>query len=149
MNSLTDEVLVNSLIEAARKGVEVDLIVRGACILPLNAPGIEGRIRIRSIVGRFLEHSRVFYFEINTERYMWLSSADWMSRNMLRRIEIAWPITGSQMQTRIMQECVMPYLNDTEDAWMLAQDGEYSAGQNLNKVKVSAQKMLIEQYEAK
>lgn len=149
MNSLTDEVLVNTLIEAARKGVEVDLIVRGACILPLNAPGIEGRIRIRSIVGRFLEHSRVFYFEINTERHMWLSSADWMSRNMLRRIEIAWPITCPQMQARIMQECVMPYLNDTEDAWLLAQDGEYSAGQNLNKVKVSAQKMLIEQYEAK
>lgn len=149
MNSLTDEVLVNTLIEAARKGVEVDLIVRGACILPLNAPGIEGRIRIRSIVGRFLEHSRVFYFEINTEHHMWLSSADWMSRNMLRRIEIAWPITCPQMQTRIMQECVMPYLNDTEDAWLLVQNGEYSASQHLNKAKVSAQKMLIEQYEAK
>ncbi len=149
MNSLTDEVLVNTLIEAARKGVVVDLIVRGACILPLNASGIEGRIRIRSIIGRFLEHSRVFYFEINTERHMWLSSADWMSRNMLRRIEIAWPITSSDMQARIMQECVVPYLNDTEDAWLLTQEGEYSAAQDLNKVKVSAQKMLIEQYEAK
>ncbi len=148
MNSLTDEVLVNTLIEAARKGVEIDLIVRGACILPLNATGLEGRIRVRSIVGRFLEHSRVFYFEINTERHMWLSSADWMSRNMLRRIEIAWPITSPQMQLRIMQECVTPYLNDREDAWLLAQNGEYVAlNESDNKVKISAQKMLIKQYE--
>jgi polyphosphate kinase len=150
MNSLTDEVLVGALIEAARKGVQIDLIVRGACILPLDASGLEGRIRVRSIVGRFLEHSRVFYFEINQSKKMWLSSADWMSRNMLRRIEIAWPITSPQMQTRIMQECVAPYLNDTKDAWLLTQEGEYtSSDQSLNQVKVSAQEALIHQYQDK
>ena len=125
MNSLTDEILVSALISAAQAGVEIDLIVRGACILPVDAPDVQGRIRVRSIVGRFLEHSRIFYFEINGASRMWLSSADWMSRNMIRRIEIAWPITDAAMQTRIMQECVEPYLSDTEDAWVLAADGVY------------------------
>jgi polyphosphate kinase len=151
MNSLTDEELVKALISAAQKGVEIDLIVRGACILPVDALGINGRIRIRSIIGRFLEHSRVFYFEINGSRRMWLSSADWMSRNMLRRIEIAWPISDAQMQARIMQECVEPYLSDTEDAWLLEQGGQYqqiSQTSTSGKInKQSAQKMQIKRYE--
>jgi polyphosphate kinase len=154
MNSLTDEILVHALIEAARKGVQIDLIIRGACILPLDVTGLQGNIRVRSIVGRFLEHSRIFYFELESKtvqsKKMWLSSADWMSRNMLRRIEIAWPISCAQMQARIMQECVTPYLNDTEDAWLLGQDGEYtSQSHNINQVKISAQKTLIKQYEDK
>ena len=146
MNSLTDEVLVAALIEAARKGVQIDLIIRGACILPLDADGLRGNIRVRSIVGRFLEHSRVFYFEINQSKKMWLSSADWMSRNMLRRIEIAWPITDAAMQARIMQECVTPYLNDTEDAWLLEQSSEYQQVSHTIKNTFSAQKGLINQY---
>ena len=148
MNSLTDEVLVGALIEAARSGVQIDLIVRGACILPLDAAGLQDHIRVRSVVGRFLEHSRVFYFEINESKKMWLSSADWMSRNMLRRIEIAWPITCLKMQARVMQECVSPYLNDTKDAWLLAQNGEYAQlNQSLNKEKISAQEALVQQYQ--
>ena len=149
MNSLTDEVLVNALIGAAQVGVEIDLIVRGACILPVDAPGVDGRIRVRSIVGRFLEHTRIFYFEINSISRMWLSSADWMSRNMIRRIEIAWPITDAQMQSRIMQECVVPYLNDTEDAWLLGSGGEYQAinAHGLHGAHgKSAQKSLIKRY---
>ena len=146
MNSLTDEVLVSALIVAAQAGVEIDLIVRGACILPVDAPGVDGRIRVRSIVGRFLEHSRIFYFEINGVSRMWLSSADWMSRNMIRRIEIAWPITDSAMQTRIMQECVEPYLSDTADAWILAGGGVYQALSAHHHHGKSAQKMLIERY---
>lgn len=146
MNSLTDEVLVGALISAAEVGVEIDLIVRGACILPVDALGVHGRIRVRSIVGRFLEHSRIFYFEIDGVSRMWLSSADWMSRNMIRRIEIAWPITDAQMQTRIMQECVAPYLSDTEDAWILAGGGEYQALCAHNNHGKSAQKTLIEHY---
>jgi polyphosphate kinase len=146
MNSLTDEVLVNALLSAAQQGVEIDLIVRGACILPVDAPGVDGRIRVRSIVGRFLEHSRIFCFEIDGVRRMWLSSADWMSRNMIRRIEIAWPITDAEMQTRIMQECVEPYLNDTEDAWILAGSGEYQALNAHSVTGKSAQKTLIKRY---
>ena len=161
MNSLTDEVLVSALISAAQAGVEIDLIVRGACILPVDADGVDGRIRVRSIVGRFLEHSRIFYFEIDGKTRMWLSSADWMSRNMIRRIEIAWPITDADMQTRMMQECIAPYLSDSEDTWVLAADGEYQPlGASSNHTKSthetsahtknthakSAQKMLIQRY---
>ncbi len=130
MNSLTDNVLVKALISAAQQGVTIDLIIRGACILPIDVAGVEGRIRVRSIVGRFLEHSRIFYFEIDgvngkSSKRMWLSSADWMSRNMMRRVEIAWPILDAQMQTRVMQECLLPYLEDTEDAWVLTESGQY------------------------
>jgi polyphosphate kinase len=149
MNSLTDEVLVKALIGAAQKGVQIDLIVRGACILPIDAPSIEGRVRVRSIVGRFLEHSRVFYFETNGTSRMWLSSADWMSRNMIRRIEIAWPIIDAEMQKRIMQECIAPYLADTEDAWLLAGGGKYlsvSKTMTNSTLSRSAQKILIKRY---
>ena len=146
MNSLTDEVLASALISAAQSGVEIDLIVRGACILPVDAPRVDGRIRIRSIVGRFLEHSRVFCFEVNGARRMWLSSADWMSRNMIRRIEIAWPIVDAEMQARIMQECIEPYLNDTEDAWMLKAGGEYQQLNTHGTNTKSAQKQLIKRY---
>ena len=149
MNSLTDEVLVNALISAAEAGVEIDLIVRGACILPVSAPGVNGKIRVRSIVGRFLEHTRIFYFEIDGKSRMWLSSADWMSRNMIRRIEIAWPITDAAMQARIMQECILPQLSDSEDAWELTAGGEYQAlsARNLHGGHgKSAQKILIKRY---
>jgi polyphosphate kinase len=137
---------VRALISAAQKGVQIDLIVRGACILPVDASGIEGRIRVRSIVGRFLEHSRVFYFETNGASRMWLSSADWMSRNMIRRIEIAWPILDAQMQTKIMQECIEPYLVDTEDAWMLSGGGKYLPVSKSGTQSKSAQKILIKRY---
>ena len=154
MNSLTDIVLVKALIGAAQQGVTIDLIIRGACILPIDAPGVDGRIHIRSIVGRFLEHSRIFYFEINPVsgkqvRRMWLSSADWMSRNMIRRVEIAWPILGSAMQNRVMQECLLPYLEDTEDAWVLTDNGAYQQldRQNISHSKrLSTQKKLIQTY---
>ena len=154
MNSLTDIVLVKALIGAAQQGVTIDLIIRGACILPIDAPGVNGRIHIRSIVGRFLEHSRIFYFEINPVsgkqvRRMWLSSADWMSRNMIRRVEIAWPILGSAMQNRVMQECLLPYLEDTEDAWVLTDNGAYQQldRQNISHSKrLSTQKKLIQAY---
>lgn len=154
MNSLTDTLLVKALISAAQQGVTIDLIIRGACILPVDAPSVNGRIHVRSIVGRFLEHSRIFYFEINpikgnpTQR-MWLSSADWMSRNMIRRVEIAWPILDSDMQTRVMQECLLPYLEDTEDAWVLTESGSYQQldKQNISHSKrLSTQKKLIQTY---
>lgn len=161
MNSLTDNVLVKALIGAAQQGVSIDLVIRGACILPIDVPGVNGRIRIRSIVGRFLEHSRIFYFEINaqngqTSKRMWLSSADWMSRNMMRRVEIAWPILDAQMQTRVMQECLLPYLDDTEDAWVLSDDGQYQqlyADYKLQQnsadgKKLSTQKTHIQTYSA-
>lgn len=127
MNALTDVPLVAALIKAATAGVEIYLIIRGACILPVDLPVLQGRIRVRSIVGRLLEHSRVFYFELDGQVSLWLSSADWMSRNMIRRVELAWPITDPEMQQRIVQESLQQYLEDTMDAWQLTGQGRYVA----------------------
>jgi polyphosphate kinase len=125
MNALTDEVLARALAHASQCGVQVDVIVRGACILPPGLPGVTNNIRIRSVIGRLLEHSRVFHFQIGDDDQLWLSSADWMNRNMLRRIELAWPVTDPQIKQRIISECLDLYLADTRDAWLLQSDGSY------------------------
>jgi len=150
MNALTDEMLVKALVKAGRAGVEIDLILRGACILPVNAPGLDGRIRVRSIIGRLLEHSRVFYFKIGDDEHMWLSSADWMNRNMMRRVEIAWPIVDVKNRARILHECCQMYLDDNHDAWLLQADGSYQLSTpNTGSAKAqaySAQQHLIQKY---
>lgn len=156
MNALTDVALVQALVKAGRAGVEIDLILRGACILPIDAPGLEGRIRVRSIIGRLLEHSRVFYFQINGEESMWLSSADWMNRNMMRRVEVAWPILDEKNRARILNECCEMYLKDNKDAWLMNIDGSYSLiansvisvdPQNATGTELfSAQQQLLKKY---
>lgn len=150
MNALTDEMLVRALVRAGRAGVEIDLILRGACILPVDAKGLDGRIRVRSVIGRLLEHSRVFYFKIDDVECMWLSSADWMNRNMMRRVEIAWPITDAKNRARILQECCQVYLDDNHDAWLLQADGTYKLSAAMPGVAklpaFSAQQYLIEKY---
>ena len=149
-NSLTDETLVMALMKAAKKGASIDLIVRSACILPPGAKDLQNRIRVRSIVGRFLEHSRAFYFETDGMVKLWLASADWMTRNMLKRVEIAWPITDQAMQKRVVDECFTPYLNDNIDAWALKNDGSYllvsqlQAEQGISTNAISAQTLLLQ-----
>jgi polyphosphate kinase len=147
-NSLTDEALVLALMRAAKKGATIDLIVRSACILPPGAKDLHDRIHVRSIVGRFLEHSRAFYFDIDGKVKLWLASADWMSRNMLRRVEIAWPILDTDMQKRIMDECFTPYLQDNVDAWALTNDGSYQLVRNTDSSELttptSAQTILLQ-----
>ena len=125
MNALTDEALIVALIEAGRQGVQIDLIVRGACQLPAQRPGWTDNIRVRSIIGRFLEHSRVFYFAWGKHEELYLSSADWMRRNMLRRVELAWPVTNRKLRQRVIDECLAAYLHDDRDAWVLEADGKY------------------------
>jgi polyphosphate kinase len=153
MNALTDLALTQALVNAGRAGVEIDLILRGACILPIDAPGLDGRIRVRSIIGRLLEHSRIFYFKIDGVESMWLSSADWMNRNMMRRVEIAWPIVDAKNMARILQECCQIYLDDSKDAWLLNSDGTYilstlkpKAKQNEPDINLSAQQQLLQKY---
>src|SRR5450830_218603 len=156
MNALTDEALVLALVKAGRAGVEIDLIIRGACILPVDAPGLDGRIRVRSIIGRLLEHSRIFYFKFDNVENMWLASADWMNRNMMRRVEIAWPIVDAKNLARILHECCQLSLDDNKDAWVLTVDGTYvPSTQRLATAKVkgadqvqtfSAQQYLIQKY---
>ena len=125
MNALTDQPLIEALLEAGQKGAKIDLIVRGACMLPARVAGLSENIRVRSVIGRFLEHSRVFYFCAGQEESLYLSSADWMSRNMTRRIELAWPVTDPVLRQRIIDECLIAYLHDGRDAWDLAADGQY------------------------
>ena len=125
MNALTDEDLMRALVRAGQRGVKIDLIVRGACMLPARVPGVTDNIRVRSVIGRFLEHSRVFYFRCAHEETLYLSSADWMNRNMMRRIELAWPVTDAVIRQRIVDECLVAYLHDSLDAWDLQSDGNY------------------------
>jgi len=125
MNALTDEALMIALVRAGQQGARIDLIVRGACMLPPELPGLTDNIRVRSVIGRFLEHSRVYYFRASGKEQLFLSSADWMNRNMLRRIEIAWPITDAQLRQRIIDECLVAGLHDQRDAWLLSADGHY------------------------
>jgi polyphosphate kinase len=128
INSLTEPALINALVQAAQAGAEVDLIVRGACMLPPGIAGLTDRIRVRSVVGRFLEHTRVIYFrwgEAEADEALYLSSADWMGRNMFRRIEIAWPVRDAALRQRVIDECLVPYLHDQRDAWAQASDGSY------------------------
>ena len=153
MNSLTDERLVNALITAGQQGAQIDLIVRGACILPAQVPGLTDRIRVRSIIGRMLEHTRVFMFQVGPLSELYLSSADWMNRNMVRRIEIAWPVKDAALRERIMAECLGNYLADTQGAWVLQPDGRYkpmmvATAKGAGRRGVSAQAALMKQYAA-
>lgn len=125
MNTLTDEKLMEALVRAGQAGVQIDLIVRGACMLPAQRTGFTDNIRVRSIIGQFLEHSRVFYFASGDHEILYLSSADWMNRNMLRRVELAWPVEDVALRTRIVNECLVAYLQDNVDAWELDADGNY------------------------
>ena len=125
MNALTDEGLIRALVKAGQQGVQIDLIVRGACMLPAGVPGLTENIRIRSVIGRFLEHSRVFYFRCGEDEQLYLSSADWMNRNMFGRVELAWPVNDPALRQRLIDECLVAYLHDTQDAWELGPDGVY------------------------
>jgi len=147
MNALTDEALVLSLMRAGNQGVQIDLIVRGACTLPAQVPGKTDNIRVRSVIGRFLEHSRVFYFQEGDQEEMVLSSADWMNRNMVRRVELAWPVTDAVQRRRILQECLLAYLSDQVDAWDLGPDGVYTRAKAVARKKATgAQATLMSLY---
>ncbi|GBU15048.1 polyphosphate kinase [Polaromonas sp.] len=124
-NAMTDENLMRALVKAGQSGVKIDLIVRGACMLPARVAGVTDNIRVRSVIGRFLEHSRVFYFRCAEDETLYLSSADWMNRNMLRRVELAWPVTDPGLRQRLVDECLLAYLHDTRDAWDMQPDGSY------------------------
>ena len=147
MNALTDEALIQSLIRAGRKGVKIDLIVRGACMLPAQVKDHTDNIRVRSIIGRFLEHSRVFYFRVDEKEDLYLSSADWMNRNMVRRVELAWPVTDPVQRQRLVDECLVAYLHDGLDAWNLGPDGHYMPTRGAGKTHAhGAQAALMARY---
>lgn len=147
MNSLLDTGLISALYEASRAGVSIDLIVRGACAIRPGVPGLSENIRVRSIVGRFLEHSRVYYFDNAGASELYCSSADWMGRNFFSRVEVAFPIRREAHRLRILRD-LDTYLWDNTHAWILGADGSYRRTKPGVEPPVSAQQELLETYSA-
>jgi len=145
MNSLIEPQVIQALYRASQAGVPIDLIVRGMCALRPGIPGLSENIRVRSILGRFLEHSRVFFFHADGEAKTFLSSADWMPRNFFRRVECCFPIQSGKLRRRVIEEGLMTYLQDNTDAWQLLPDGTYEKIAVGKEVPHSAQLFLLDQ----
>jgi polyphosphate kinase len=125
LNSLVDQSIIENLYEASCAGVKIDLIVRGICCLRPKIPNLSENIRVISIVGRFLEHSRIYYFDNAGNPEVYLASADWMPRNFIRRVEIAFPIEDPILRDEIINEVLPRFLNDRIKARELQADGSY------------------------
>ncbi|MBX3702296.1 MAG: polyphosphate kinase 1 [Steroidobacteraceae bacterium] len=125
MNALLEPAIIAELYAAAQAGVKIDLIVRAVCALQPGVPGLSDNIRVRSIVGRFLEHTRVFLFHNDGAEDVWLSSADWMDRNFFRRIELCFPVLDRKLKRRVIREGLRPYLEDNSQAWVMEAAGGY------------------------
>jgi polyphosphate kinase len=146
MNALIEEQVIRALYAASEAGVVIDLVVRGACALRPGVPGMSANIRVRSILGRFLEHHRVWLFENGGERDVWLSSADWMGRNLFRRIEVAFPVRDPELRARVIAEGLEIYLTDDADAWTLDAAGAWTRVETRRGGRRrSAQGTLLEQ----
>jgi polyphosphate kinase len=144
LNALTEPAIIQSLYKASRAGVEIDLIIRGVCCLRPGVRGVSDRIKVRSIIGRFLEHSRVYFFENDGAREVYCGSADWMDRNLFRRIEVAFPIEAAELQTRVAEDLRL-YLEDDMQAWVLDTEGQYARA--VGDKKFSAQARLMSLYD--
>jgi len=147
MNSLVEPQIIEALYRASRAGVQIDLIIRGLCALRPGIPGVSENIRVRSIVGRFLEHSRVFYFGNDGASELYLASADWMERNFFRRVEIAFPVREQTHRKRILRD-LNSYLSDNTQAWKLERDGHYTPCERGDEKARDAQGDLLKRYAA-
>jgi polyphosphate kinase len=145
MNALIEPQIIQTLYSAAMAGVKVDLIVRGICALRPGLPGISENITVRSVIGRFLEHSRVYYFHNDGNPDIYCASADWMERNFFRRIEVCFPIERKQHRDRIVED-LETYLLDNEHAWVLKPDGNYERAIANGAAPFSAQQVLMQRY---
>ncbi len=146
MNTLQDESIIEALYEASNAGVKIDLIVRGACVLRPGVLGLSANIRVRSIIGRFLEHSRIFLFRNDGANDVWLASADWMNRNLFRRVEVAFPVLDRHLKKRVIDEGLKPYLKDNLNAWELDADGAYQRKKpRARQQAFSAQEFLVKE----
>lgn len=143
VNGLTDLLMIQALYVASQAGVKISLIVRSVCCLRPGIPGVSDNIRVISIVGRFLEHHRVYYFRNGEEEKIFCASADLMERNLYNRIEVMFPILDEGCRKRIKQEIFKNYLKDNHDAWEMKRDGTYKP---INSGNYSAQEKLLELY---
>ena len=142
MNSLLEPEIITALYEASAAGVSIDLIVRGVCSLRPGVKGLSENIRVRSVIGRFLEHHRIFYFHAGGKQNIYLSSADWMERNFFRRIEISFPVLEAKLKRRVLKEGLKPYLVDNSQAWEMNGNGDYRVKQT-RRARICAQELLL------
>ena len=143
MNALIEPRVIETLYRASQAGVKIDLIVRGVCALRPGIPGLSENIRVRSVIGRFLEHSRVFYFLNGGEENVYLSSADWMGRNFFGRIELCFPVLDRRAKERVIQEGLKPYLSDNSQVWEMDSEGSYRRKKSTGRIPRSAQDHLL------
>jgi polyphosphate kinase len=143
MNALIEPRIIEALYRASQAGVKIDLIVRGVCALRPGIPGLSENIRVRSVIGRFLEHSRIFYFLNDGDEDVYLSSADWMGRNFFGRIELCFPLLDRKIRQRVIQEGLKPYLADNSQAWEMDADGNYLRRRSRGRIPRSAQDLLL------
>jgi polyphosphate kinase len=143
MNALLEPQTIEALYKASQAGVKIDLIVRGVCALRPGVPGLSENIRVRSVLGRFLEHSRIFWFHAGGKDNVYMSSADWMDRNFFRRVEICVPILDLRLKRRMIAEALRPYLRDNLQSWEMNGDGVYRKRTPLRLQPFSAQHALL------
>jgi polyphosphate kinase len=145
MNSLIEPQIIQALYRASQAGVTCQLIVRGICALKPGLPGVSENITVRSIVGRFLEHSRAYYFLNGGDEELFLASADWMERNFFRRIEVGFPVQRSRYRERILED-LETCLADNVNAWRLGPDGSYARVEADGQARACAQEALLAKY---
>jgi polyphosphate kinase len=146
MNSLSEPKIIRALYQASRAGVQIDLLVRGICCLRPGVPNVSENIRVRSILGRFLEHSRVFFFHAAGRRQLFCASADWMQRNFFSRVEVCFPIDDARLRARVQDECLETPLADNTHAWLLREDGGYDRSKPGTHWPRCAQDELLARY---
>ena len=147
MNALLEPTIIEELYKASQAGVKIELIVRGVCALKPGVKGLSDNIQVRSIIGRFLEHHRIYYFYNGDNELVYLSSADWMERNLLRRVEVAFPIKNPVLKQKVIQEGLKVLLADNASAWRMHFDGSYQQLQTKAKQKpIIGQNVLMDQF---
>ena len=146
MNALVEPEIIRSLYMASQAGVKIELIIRGVCCLRPGIKGVSENIKVRSIIGRFLEHTRIYYFLNDGDERIYCSSADWMPRNLFHRVEACFPIEEKRTRDQIKQYGIAPYLSDNMQSWLLQSDGNYKKIKTGNQKPRAAQNMLLEHY---
>ena len=143
MNALLEPSVIAELYKASQAGVKIDLIIRGVCALMPGVPGLSENIKVRSIIGKFLEHHRIYYFYANGIEKVYLSSADWMDRNLYRRVEVAFPVLDKYTKARVINEGLKTLLQDNQTAWIMQKDGSYERVKTRSSIKKIGQRELV------
>ena len=146
MNALVEPEIIRKLYEASMAGVKIDLIIRGICCLRPGLKGVSEHIQVRSIIGRFLEHTRVFYFHNAADPRLYCASADWMQRNLFHRVEACFPIEEKRPRDQVIKLGLLNYLSDNAQAWLLQADGSYKRARPGKARPRAAQQVLLNHY---